>query len=102
MYGITIRPMMIRVGITTPAIQGSKYTSISCNPRKYHGALAGFIVKFGFEGSSRGAFSVIDQMNRITVTMTAARNSTRNKYGQTGISLLHPALKGNVLRAWVF
>src|SRR5574341_176791 len=25
---------MIRVGRTTPAIQGSKYTSISCNPRK--------------------------------------------------------------------
>jgi len=32
---------MIKVGKTTPAIQGSKYTSISCRPKKYHGAFAG-------------------------------------------------------------
>ena len=46
---------MISVGNTTPACQGSKYTSISCSPRKYHGALDGFGVRVGFAGSSSGA-----------------------------------------------
>ena len=68
MYGITISPTMISEGITTPAIHGSKYTSISCSPRKYHGAFEGFIVSVGFAGSSSGAFSVIDQTIRMTVT----------------------------------
>ena len=74
---------MIRVGITTPAIQGSKYTSISCKPRKYHGAFAGFMVRLGFAGSSNGAFNVIDQIIRMIVTIIAARNSTRSRNGHT-------------------
>src|ERR1039457_3468694 len=90
--------MMISEGITTPAIHGSKYTSISCSPRKYHGALEGFMVRVGFEGSSSGAFSVIDQTIRITVTMMAARNSMRSRYGQTWTSRAHPVRNGWVLR----
>ena len=78
-----MRPTMISEGMITPAIHGSKYTSISCRPRKYHGAFEGFMVRVGFDGSSSGAFSVIDHTIRITVTMIAARNSMRNKYGQT-------------------
>src|SRR6266436_1199006 len=70
---MTISPMMIRVGMTTPAIHGSKYTSISCKPRKYHGAFAGFMVKFGFAGSSSGAFSVMDHTIRMMVTIIAAK-----------------------------
>src|SRR5512133_1720343 len=99
---MTLNPMMISVGITTPAIHGSKYTSISCNPRKYHGAFAGFIVRLGLDGSSRGAFSVMDHTIRIAVTMIAARNSTRSKNGHTWTSLDHPCLNGHVLRWWVF
>src|SRR6266852_1999386 len=98
MYGIIIRPTMISVGITTPAIHGSMYTSISCNPRKYHGAFAGFIVRLGLAGSSNGAFSVIDQTIKIMVTMIAARNSMRKRNGQTWTSFAHPGLNGQVLR----
>ena len=60
MKGIAINPILIRVGITTPASHGSKYTNISCSPRKYQGALEGFIVRVGLAGSSRGAFKVIE------------------------------------------
>src|SRR5947209_115268 len=42
MYGMQISPTMIRPGSTTPASHGSKYTSISWSPRKYHGAFDGF------------------------------------------------------------
>src|ERR1051325_10602783 len=93
---MTINPMMISVGITTPAIHGSKYTSISCNPRKYQGAFAGFIVKFGFDGSSSGALNVIDQTIRMIVTMMAARNSIRSKNGQTWTSFAQPGLNGQL------
>src|SRR5437879_13290432 len=92
--------MMMSVGITTPAIQGSKYTSISCRPRKYHGAFAGFIVRLGFDGSSSGALSVIDQTIRMMVMMIAARNSMRSRNGQTWTSFDHSSLKGHELR-WV-
>src|SRR5215471_1165871 len=89
---------MINEGITTPAIQGSKYTSISCKPRKYHGALDGFIVSVGLAGSSSGAFKVIDQTIRIIVTMIAARNSMRSRNGQTWTSRAHSGRQGWVLR----
>ena len=94
MYGITISPTMMSDGITTPAIHGSKYTSISCRPRKYQGALDGFMVRVGFAGSSSGAFSVMDQTIRMTVTMMAARNSMRSRYGQTWTSRAQPGLNG--------
>src|SRR3989442_15261013 len=99
---MTIKPMMISVGMTTPAIHGSKYTSISCKPRKYQGALAGFIVRLGFEGSSSGALSVMDQTIRMMVTIMAARNSMRKRNGQTWTSFFHPGLKGQVLRGLDF
>jgi hypothetical protein len=83
---------------TTPAIHGSKYTNISCSPRKYQGAFAGFIVKFGFAGSSNGAFNVIDHTIKMIVTMIAARNSIRSRNGQTCTSFCHPGLNGHVFR----
>src|ERR1041384_1415274 len=98
MYGITISPTMMSDGITTPAIHGSKYTSISWSPRKYQGALDGFMVRVGFDGSSSGALSVIDQTIRITVTMMAARNSIRSRYGQACTSFDQPVLNGCTLR----
>src|SRR5262252_1745367 len=55
MNGITISPRMMNVGSTTPACQGSKKTSISWRPRKYHGAFDGFGVRAGLAGSSMGA-----------------------------------------------
>src|SRR5215831_1021155 len=61
MYGIAMSPTMIRLGSTTPASHGSKYTSISCSPRKYHGAFDGFGVFAGFAGCSSGALRKIDQ-----------------------------------------
>src|SRR5713101_1464588 len=48
MYGMQMSPTMIKLGSTTPASQGSKYTNISCSPRKYHGAFDGFGVLAGF------------------------------------------------------
>src|SRR6267378_7761210 len=95
---MTIKPKIMRVGMTTPAIQGSKYTSISWRPRKYQGAFAGFIVKFGFAGSSSGAFKVMDQTIRMMVTMMAARNSIRRRNGHTWTSFCQPGLKGQALR----
>src|ERR1700690_3099918 len=89
---------MMSDGITTPAIHGSKYTSISCKPKKYQGAFDGFIVRVGLDGSSSGAFNVIDQIMRIKVTMMAARNSMRSRNGQTCTSLAQPGFQGCVLR----
>src|SRR5690554_5041190 len=74
--------MMMKLGSTTPACQGSKNTSISCNPRKYHGAFDGFGVRVGLAGSSRGASTSRDQMTRRSVTKIAHRNSARTKCGQ--------------------
>jgi hypothetical protein len=54
----------------------------------------GFIVKLGLAGSSSGALSVIDHTIRMTVTIMAARNSIRNKYGQTWTSLAQPGFHG--------
>src|SRR4051812_1077484 len=71
MYGIAMRPAMINPGRTTPASHGSKYTSISCRPRKYHGAFDGFGVFAGFAGCSSGAFSRIDH----TISTTEQRIS---------------------------
>ena len=70
MYGIAISPTMMSPGKTTPASHGSKYTSISCNPRKYHGALDGLGELDGFAGSSRGACNAIDHPIRTTVRTT--------------------------------
>src|SRR5580692_2261629 len=89
---------MMSVGITTPAIHGSKYTSISCRPRKYHGALAGFIVTLGFDGSASGAPSVVDQTISSAVTRIAATSSLRSRYGQVWTSFSHFGFHGSVLR----
>ena len=66
---------MINVGKRTPANQGSKYTSISCKPRKYHGALDGLGVTDGLAGSSNGAATKIDQTIKKTINNINAINS---------------------------
>src|SRR5207244_13319511 len=65
MYGMQISPTIIRPGNTTPASHGSKYTSISCSPRKYHGAFDGFGDADGCAGYSSGAGGAIDHPMRI-------------------------------------
>src|SRR5262245_21824972 len=82
MYGITINPMMMNVGSTTPACQGSKKTSISCNPRKCHGPFAGFGVRVGLAGSSSGASTSSAQTISSSVITIAHRNSERTRNGQ--------------------
>src|ERR1700730_13168761 len=81
-YGISIKPTMMKLGSTTPAYHGSKNTSISCRPRKYHGAFDGFGVRVGFDGCSSGALIVSDQMVNTAVTSNAIRNSLRTRNGQ--------------------
>src|SRR5215831_7004757 len=81
MYGITINPMMMNVGSTTPACQGSKKTSISCNPRKYHGAFDGFGVRVGLAGSSSGASTRSAHTSSSSVITMAHRNSERTRNG---------------------
>src|SRR5439155_5318255 len=82
MYGITMRPTMMKVGSTTPACQGSKKTSISWRPRKYHGAFDGFGVRVGLAGSSRGASTSSDQTISRMIIAHAIRNSVRTRCGQ--------------------
>ena len=76
---------MISPGRTTPAIHGSKYTSISCKPRKYQGALEGFGATEGLAGSSSGACSTIDQITRPTVSRIMQMNSMKTRSGQVKI-----------------
>src|ERR1017187_4319481 len=81
-YGTSIRPTMMKLGNTTPAYHGSKNTSISCNPRKYHGAFDGLGVRVGFDGSSSGALMVSDHMVSTAITSNDIRNSLRTRNGQ--------------------
>src|ERR1700722_2144718 len=81
-YGTSIRPTMMKLGSTTPAYQGSKNTSISCKPRKYHGAFEGLGVRVGLLGSSSGALMVSDQIVSTAITSIDIRNSLRTKNGQ--------------------
>src|SRR5207248_9196671 len=85
MYGITISPRMMNVGRTTPACHGSKKTSISCRPRKYHGAFDGFGVRVGLAGSSSGASTSSDQTISRIIIAHAIRNSLRTRCGQVWI-----------------
>src|SRR6059036_946574 len=84
-YGITMRPTMMKVGSTTPACQGSKKTSISWRPRKYHGAFDGFGVRVGLAGSSSGASTRSNQTISRIITPHAIRNSLRTRWGQVWI-----------------
>src|SRR5277367_3681240 len=79
---MTIRPTMISPGSTTPANHGSKYTRISCSPRKYQGAFDGFGVLVGLAGSSSGASTTIDQTVMNAMTMVPTSISSRTRYGQ--------------------
>src|SRR5262249_50954432 len=79
---MTIRPMMMNVGSTTPACHGSKKTSISWSPRKYQGAFDGFGVRVGFAGSSSGASTSSAQTSSNSVMTMAHRNSDRTRNGQ--------------------
>src|ERR1700726_2025850 len=83
-YGISIRPTMMKLGSTTPAYHGSKNTSISCKPRKYHGAFDGLGVRVGFDGCSSGALSSSDHTVSTMMTSSAIRNSLRTRNGQVG------------------
>src|SRR5712671_3560757 len=83
MYGMQIRPTMMRPGSTTPASHGSKYTSISCSPRKYHGAFDGFGVLAGFAGCSSGAFRKIDHTIRRTEQTINEMSSVYTRSGHT-------------------
>src|SRR5215471_18619343 len=83
MYGIAIRPTMIKPGNTTPASQGSKYTSISWRPRKYHGAFDGFGVLAGFAGCSSGAFRKIDQTIKMIEHAISEISSVYTRSGHT-------------------
>ncbi len=56
------------------------------------------MVSVGLDGSSSGAFNVIDQTIRMMVTMIAARNSMRSKNGHTWTSRDHSGRHGCVLR----
>src|SRR5678815_3007614 len=82
MYGMTMSPTMIRLGSTTPACHGSKKTSISCRPRKYHGAFDGLGVRAGFAGSSSGASTSSAHTTSRSSTAMAQRNSARTRCGQ--------------------
>src|SRR5215468_3100636 len=82
MYGMTISPMMMNVGSTTPACQGSKKTSISWSPRKYQGAFDGFGVRVGLAGSSSGASTRSAHTSSSSVITMAHRNSDRTRNGQ--------------------
>src|SRR6059058_5013646 len=84
-YGITISPRMMNVGSTTAACHGSKKTSISCRPRKYHGALEGFGVRVGFAGSSSGASTRSDHTISNRMMPIEIRNSLRTRCGQVWI-----------------
>src|SRR5208282_904624 len=81
-YGISISPTMMKLGSTTPAYHGSKNTSISCNPRKYHGAFDGLGVRVGFDGCSSGALSNSDHTVNTMITRIDIRNSLRTRNGQ--------------------
>src|SRR5581483_671449 len=82
MYGITMSPRMMNDGSTTPACHGSKKTSISWRPRKYHGAFDGFGVRVGFAGSSSGASESSDHTSRTRIVRIEIRNSFRTRCGQ--------------------
>src|SRR3954469_21035482 len=79
---MTIRPTMINDGKTTPAIQGSKETSISWRPRKYQGALEGLGVLVGLAGSSIGASTVMLHTIKTSSRMQPEMNLARPRYGQ--------------------
>src|SRR5215467_844687 len=85
MYGMTIRPRMMKLGSTTPACHGSKNTSISCKPRKYQGAFDGFGVRVGLAGSSSGASTSSDHTTSSMIMKSAQRNSERTRCGQVWI-----------------
>src|SRR5947208_2804397 len=73
---------MMKVGSTTPACHGSKKTSISWRPRKYHGALDGLGVRVGLAGSSSGASTRSDHTIRRRMIPIEMRNSFRTRCGQ--------------------
>src|SRR5271168_2297478 len=111
-YGISISPTMMKLGSTTPAYHGSKNTSISCRPRKYHGAFDGLGVRVGFDGCSSGALSSSDHTVNTMITRIDIRNSLRTRNGQVcsfsstplpafliGTSIRLPVDAGGVLAA---
>src|SRR5260370_19220555 len=108
-YGISIGPTRMKLGSTTPAYHGSKNTSISCRPRKYHGAFDGCGVRVGVDGCASGALSNSDHTVNAMMTSSVIRNSLRTRNGQVcsfsstplpafliGTSIRLPAAAGGV------
>ena len=80
---MAIKPTIMKLGRTTPASQGSKYTNISCSPRKYQGAFEGFGVAAGFAGCSIGASNRTDHATRTAEHSTRQINSVYTRSGHT-------------------
>src|SRR6266542_2089481 len=69
--------------MVTPATIGWKYRSSSWRPRKYHGALDGFGVRFEFATSRRGALTSIENTVTKANIAKAATASRMSRCGQT-------------------
>src|SRR5919106_222669 len=67
------------VGTITPATIGWKYRSSSWRPRKYHGALDGFGVRFGLASSRSGALTNVENTISAAVTMISDSSSWISK-----------------------
>src|SRR5438034_1600722 len=89
---MAIKPTMISVGNTTPAIQGSKYTSNSCKPTKYQGALEGLGVLLGSASGSRGAGISMDHTHKIAVVRRKHKTMVYMKYGHVSSYWSSPAV----------
>src|SRR5256885_17139906 len=64
MYGMVIMNTIQIVGTMTPARPLSMCRRSSCRLSRYHGALDGFGVQSGVEGSWRGAVKAAEMMRR--------------------------------------
>src|SRR5436190_1446319 len=101
--------MRARPGMVTPATIGWNIVSSSCRPRKYHGALDGFGVRFGLAVASRGALTRAENTSRNAVMARLATNSMTSRWGHTltwsvGVALtswIDPALT-TVSSRWVW
>src|SRR5918996_1348524 len=82
-YGSATRPKGPQTsGNITPDTMGCQYRSISCRPRKYHGAFDGLGVTLGLASSRNGAGASAENTVRNTVTTIRATNSAMSRCGQ--------------------
>src|SRR5258708_24147542 len=69
--------------MVTPATIGWNMVSISCSPRKYHGALDGLGVRLVLAAARSGALTNTENTVRNAVMAREAANSTTRRWGQT-------------------